>query len=252
LRAVGFEALLRWNHPGRGLIQPDHFVQVAESSGLIIPLGRWALESACAEAATWDLPLCLSVNLSPLQFRQPDLPEQIVDILSRTGLPADRLDLEVTEGLLLDESDLVLRTTRRLQERGVRITLDDFGTAYASLSYLRRFPFNRMKIDQSFIRGIGEDQSTIAIVQTILSLGEQLNVAVVAEGVETERELEMLRKLGCRLVQGYLSGRPMSEEQVRALLRRQRDRHHRSYGEPRRQRNQSLALQAANRPSSAI
>jgi EAL domain-containing protein (putative c-di-GMP-specific phosphodiesterase class I) len=219
LRPVGFEALLRWSHPSRGLIQPDQFVQVAESSGLIIPLGRWALESACAEAAAWDAPVCLSVNLSPLQFRQPDLPEQIADILNRTGLPADRLDLEVTEGLLIDESEQVLRTTQRLQEQGVRITLDDFGTAYASLANLRRFPFDRMKIDKSFIRGIGDDFNTVAIVRTILSLGEQLNVAVVAEGVETERELAVLRELGCRLIQGYLSGRPMADHQVRALLR---------------------------------
>jgi diguanylate cyclase (GGDEF)-like protein len=219
LRPIGFEALLRWSHPSRGLIEPDQFVQVAESSGLIIPLGRWALESACAEAAAWDAPVCLSVNLSPLQFRQPDLPEQIADILNRTGLPADRLDLEVTEGLLIDESDQVLRTTQRLQEQGVRITLDDFGTAYASLANLRRFPFDRMKIDKSFIRGIGDDYSTVAIVRTILSLGEQLNVAVVAEGVETERELAVLRELGCRLIQGYLSGRPMADQQVRALLR---------------------------------
>jgi diguanylate cyclase (GGDEF)-like protein len=223
LRVVGFEALLRWNHPTRGLIQPDEFVQTAEASGLIVPLGRWALETACAEAATWDPPVSLSVNLSPLQFRQADLPEQIAGILRRSGLPPERLDLEITEGLLLDASELFLETTRKLQSQGVRITLDDFGTAYASLSYLRRFPFDRMKIDQSFIRGFCDDPSTLAIVQTILALGEQLNVAVVAEGVEAERELEVLRRLGCRLVQGYLSGRPMSGTRARGLLRRQRD-----------------------------
>jgi diguanylate cyclase len=223
LRVVGFEALLRWNHPTRGLIQPDEFVQLAEASGLIAPLGHWALETACAEAATWDPPVCLSVNLSPLQFRQADLPEQVAEILSRSGLPPERLDLEVTEGLLLEESELVLGITRKLQGQGVRITLDDFGTAYASLSYLRRFPFDRMKIDQSFIRGVCDDPSTLAIVQTILSLGEQLNVAVVAEGVEAERELALLRRLGCRLVQGYLSGRPMSNTRARGLLRRQRE-----------------------------
>jgi diguanylate cyclase (GGDEF)-like protein len=223
LRVVGFEALLRWNHPTRGLIQPDEFVQLAEASGLIAPLGHWALETACAEAATWDPPVCLSVNLSPLQFRQADLPEQVAEILSRSGLPPERLDLEVTEGLLLEESELVLGITRKLQGQGVRITLDDFGTAYASLSYLRRFPFDRMKIDQSFIRGVCDDPSTLAIVQTILSLGEQLNVAVVAEGVEAERELALLRQLGCRLVQGYLSGRPMSNTRARGLLRRQRE-----------------------------
>lgn len=238
LHIVGLEALLRWNHPSRGPIRPDQFVQVAESSGMIIPLGRWALETACTEAAKWDLPVCLSVNLSPLQFRQPDLPEQIADILSRTGLPAERLDLEVTEGLLLDESDHVLRATRRLQEQGVQITLDDFGTAYASLSYLRRFPFDRIKIDRSFIRGICDDHSTAAIVQTILSLGDRLNVAVVAEGVENERQLDMLRKLGCRLIQGYLFGRPMANQQVRALLRRQHDRQFEPYFLLENERNQ--------------
>jgi diguanylate cyclase (GGDEF)-like protein len=218
LRIVGFEALLRWRHDVRGLIRPDQFIPLAEISGLIIPLGRWALEAACLEAATWDPPVGLSVNLSPLQFRQADLPQQIADVLRRTGLPAERLDLEVTEGLLLDESDLVLRTMRGLHDQGIRITLDDFGTAYASLSYLRRFPFDRIKIDQSFIRGIGGDLCTQAIVQAILSLGDRLHLTVVAEGVETERELDVLRKLGCRLVQGYLSGRPIAGQHVRALL----------------------------------
>ena len=223
LRVVGFEALLRWNHPTRGVIQPDEFIQAAETSDLIAPLGRWALETACAEAATWDPPVRVSVNLSPLQFRQPDLLEQIGAILQGTGLPPDRLDLEVTEGLLLDESELVLSTTRKLQAQGVRITLDDFGTAYASLSYLRRFPFDRMKIDQSFIRGICDDPSTLAIVRTILQLGEELNVAVIAEGVETQRELSALRRMGCRMVQGFLPGKPMPNREARALLQRQRE-----------------------------
>lgn len=219
LRIVGFEALLRWNHPLRGTIQPDDFIPLAESSGLIVPLGRWALESACAEAAEWDPPVCVSVNLSPLQFRQPNLVQQIADVLERTGLPAERLDLELTEGFMLNDSEIVRRTMRELQARGIRITLDDFGTAYASLSYLRRFPFDRIKIDKSFIRGIGDDHATLAIVQAVLSLGERLNLAVVAEGVETERELEVLRELGCRIVQGYLSGRPVVSQQARALLR---------------------------------
>jgi diguanylate cyclase (GGDEF)-like protein len=219
LRIVGVEALLRWTHSMRGPIQPDEFIRLAETTGLIVPLGRWVLESACAEAASWDSSVRISVNLSPLQFRQPDLPQQVADVLDRSGLPAERLDLEVTEGLLLDEPDLVKRTMRALQEQGVHITLDDFGTAYASLSYLHRFPFNRIKIDKSFIRGICDDDSTLAIVQAILSLGDRLNVAVVAEGVETERELDALRKLGCRLIQGYLSGRPMASHHVGALLR---------------------------------
>ena len=215
---VGFEALLRWSNPLCGPIQPDQFIPFAEASGLIVPLGRWALESACADAATWDTPAFLSVNLSPLQFRQTDLPQQIADVLNRTGLPAARLDLEVTEGLLLEECDLVLRTMQALQEQGIRITLDDFGTAYASLSYLRRFPFNGIKIDRSLIRGLCDDAGALAIVQAILSLGDRLKLAVVAEGVETERELDVLCKMGCRFVQGYLPGRPVESSAGTSLV----------------------------------
>ncbi len=218
LDVLGFEALLRWRHRSRGLVQPGQFIPLAESSGLIVPLGQWVLEAACAEAAIWEPPATVSVNLSPLQFRQPDLAQWVADVLHRTGLPAGRLDLEVTEGVLLDASGVVLRTMEALREQGVRITLDDFGTAYASLSYLRRFPFDRIKIDQSFVRGMCDDDSTLAIVQAIISLGKRLNLAVVAEGVETERELDMLRKLDCRIVQGFLVGRPMVDEQARALL----------------------------------
>ncbi len=224
LAVVGFEALLRWNHPSRGPVRPDAFIPVAESSGLIVPLGRWVLEMACAEAATWDPAVCLSVNLSPLQFRQPDLPDEITAVLSRTGLPAARLDLEITEGLLLEDSDLVLQTTRRLRDKGIRITLDDFGTAYASLSYLRRFPFDRIKIDRSFVQSVCSDNSALAIVEAILSLGERLNLSVVAEGVENGAQLDKLRKLGCRLVQGYLAGRPMEDHLARAWLRQHQER----------------------------
>ena len=224
LEILGFEALLRWNHRLRGPIQPSRFIPLAESSGLILPLGGWALKTACADAASWEEPTYVSVNLSPLQFRQPDFPEQVAAVLRQSGLPAERLELEVTEGLLLDDSDLVLRTTRQLRDLGVRITLDDFGTAYASLSYLRRFPFDRIKIDKSFIRGIGDDHSTQAIVEAVLSLGKRLELTVVAEGVETERELAVLRGLGCSLVQGFLSGRPVPGRRVRSLLRAQRKR----------------------------
>jgi diguanylate cyclase (GGDEF)-like protein len=219
LHIVGFEALLRWRHPVLGPIQPDLFIPLAEKSGLIVPLGRWVLETACADAMRWERPALLSVNLSPLQFRQPDLPEQIAEALSRTGLPASRLALEVTEGLLLDESDLVMATIRDLREQGIRIMLDDFGTAYASMNYLRRFPFNGIKIDKSFIRDLCNDDITLAIVQAILSLADRLNLSVVAEGVETERELNVLRKLGCRMIQGFLTGRPGDAQQANALLR---------------------------------
>ena len=218
LEVCGFEALLRWDHPSRGPIKPDQFVPMAESSGLILPLGQWALEAACAEAVTWTHPAYLSVNLSPMQFHQPDLPEQIARILERTGLPAGRLDLEVTEGLLLDESGTVLRTMNALKAQGVRITLDDFGTAYASLSYLRRFPFDRIKIDKSFVQGMCHDDVTLAIVEAILSLSRKLRLTVVAEGVERPAEIDLLRRLGCDLVQGFLTGTPMPAESVARLL----------------------------------
>lgn len=218
LEVCELETLLRWTHPVRGALGPGRFVPVAEASGLILPLGRWALEAACIEATSWAEPVCLSVNLSPLQFRQPGLPEQIAAVLARTGLAAERLNLEVTEGLLLDDSGLVLQTMHELRAQGVRITLDDFGTAYASLSYLRRFPFDQIKLDMSFIQAMCDDDATLAIVEAVLSLGRRLELDVVAEGVETERELETLRRLGCRRVQGFLTGRPVGPVQARCLL----------------------------------
>lgn len=218
LAVQGFEALLRWDHPTRGPIEPAHFVHLAEQSGLILPLGEWALETACAEAAHWDPPVRLSVNLSPLQFRQTDLPASIAAILARTGFPAHRLDLEVTEGLVLDDSGVVLQMMQALKAQGIGITLDDFGTAYASLSYLRRFPFDRIKLDKSFIQGMCRDDGTLAIVQAIAALSARLLLSVVAEGVETEEELEALRELGGLAVQGFLTGPPMVPAAARALL----------------------------------
>ncbi len=213
----GLEALLRWTHPTRGPLSPARFVPLAEASGLILPLGRWALHAACMAAAAWERPVSLSVNFSPMQFRQEGLAKQIEDVLARTGLQANRLDLEVTEGLLLDDSGRVLQTMHELREMGVRMTLDDFGTAYASLSYLRRFPFDRIKIDKSFIKNIGDDYATMAIVQAILSLSARLRLQVVAEGVETEEELVQLRTMGCELVQGFHTGRPVAHAEAAAL-----------------------------------
>ncbi|HEY0206720.1 MAG TPA: EAL domain-containing protein [Acetobacteraceae bacterium] len=221
LRIVGFEALLRWTHPTRGPIEPEFFIQLAESSGLIVPLGQWALEAACAEAAGWDPSVRLGVNLSPMQFRQPDLPRQVADILAHSGMAPHRLDLEVTEGMLLDETGLVLDTMGALRAQGIGMTLDDFGTAYASLSYLRRFPFNRIKVDKSFVADITTDKETLAIVQAILALSIRLNLSVVAEGVETSEQLDVLRGLGCRVVQGFLTGRPISGDEVAGRLAEQ-------------------------------
>lgn len=218
LEVRGFEALLRWTHPVRGAISPESFIPVAEAIGSIVPLGRWALETACAAGARCGAATFLSVNLSPTQFRQPDLPQQIAATLARTGFRGNRLHLEVTEGLLLDGSGLVLRNMLALQEQGVRMTLDDFGTAYASLSYLRRFPFDRIKIDKSFVQDL-HDGTTLAIVEAILSLCRRLNLDVIAEGVETEQQLLQVRDLRCQLVQGFLTGRPSPDLHIQRVRR---------------------------------
>ena len=206
---VGFEALLRWTHPTRGAVGPEEFVTLAELNGLIVPLGHWVLETACAEAVRWPARLRVAVNLSPLQFRQGNLAEEVVGVLLRTGLAPDRLELEVTEGLLLEETGQVLQAMYSLQGLGVSMTLDDFGTGHASLSYLRRFPFNKIKIDKSFIRNLREDSQSLAIVEAVLLLSRRLGLNVVAEGVETEAQLATLRELGCPLIQGFLKGPPM-------------------------------------------
>ncbi|TDH59013.1 EAL domain-containing protein [Dankookia rubra] len=217
-RLVGFEALARWHHPVRGPVSPAEFVPVAEECGLILPLGRWALETACAEAATWPSAACIAVNLSPAQFRQPGLPQLVADVLRSTGLPADRLELEVTEGLLVDDTDRALAALAAIKRLGVRLALDDFGTGYASLSYLRRFPFDRIKIDRSFVKGLVCDADATAIVTAILALARSLQLGVTAEGVETERHLALLRAEGCQRAQGFLLGRPVPATRIRELL----------------------------------
>jgi diguanylate cyclase (GGDEF)-like protein/PAS domain S-box-containing protein len=216
---VGFEALARWRHPVRGDIPPSVFITLAEECGLIIPLGRQVLEKACAEAATWPQPVRVAVNLSPAQFRLEDLAGEIADILARTGLPGERLELEVTESLMIDDPERVLGTMQAIKAMGVRIALDDFGTGYASLSYLRRFPFDKMKIDQSFIRNLGQDdENALSLVRSLLDLGQSLGLDVLAEGVETEAQLDVLRDLGSLHVQGYLLGKPMPPEAIRDCL----------------------------------
>lgn len=212
---VGFEALLRWTHPTRGAVEPEEFVSLAELNGLIVPLGHWVMETACAEAAEWPAGLRIAINLSPLQFRQDNLMDEIVGVLRRTGLAPNRLELEVTEGVLLEDSGPVLQTMCALQALGVSITLDDFGTGYASLSYLRRFPFDKIKIDRSFICNLQEDTQSRAIVEAVLLLSRRLGLDVVAEGVETQAQLDTLRELRCPLVQGFLKGRPMLAEAAR-------------------------------------
>jgi diguanylate cyclase (GGDEF)-like protein len=222
-RIVGLEALIRWQHPTRGLVPPLSFIPLAEDTGLIVPIGRWVLETACRQARAWiderpDSLLVMSVNLSPVQFAQPTLVAEISDILTLTGLPAERLELEITESILLDEGETSAAALRALRELGVRLVLDDFGTGYSSLSYLRRLPLDTIKIDRSFIDGLDSDDANLPIVQAVIALAHGLGIEVVAEGIETAGQLARLRELVCDRGQGYYYARPQPPEQLRALL----------------------------------
>jgi len=204
----GSEALIRWHHPVHGKIAPGHFISVAEETGLIVPIGGWVLRRACHDAVTWPAHLTLAVNLSPAQFRDSDIAETVADVLHETGLPAERLELEITENLLINDTEEVLAKLNSLRELGVKIAMDDFGTGYSSLSYLARFPFSKIKIDRQFIRNMTRDPAMRAIVKTIIALGKSLDVTITAEGVETPEQASMLRKFGCSQVQGFLYGHP--------------------------------------------
>ena len=221
-RITGFEALVRWPHPERGMVSPAEFIPVAEETGLINPLGVLMLRRACADAALWPDDVRVAVNLSPLQFRVGNLLSLVMDVLKQTGLPARRLELEITETLLLEKSSQVLATLHALRALGVRISMDDFGTGYSSLSYLRSFPFDKIKIDQSFVRDLGANRDAQAIVRSIISLGMGLGVTITAEGVETEAELSCLRTEGCHEGQGFLFSRARPNAEIVALLKAQR------------------------------
>ena len=218
---TGFEALARWTHPVHGPIPPDRFIPLAEDTKLISPLGDWVLRRACAVAATWPAPTRVAVNVSAVQFDRDDLPAIVADALARSGLAPERLELEITETVLIRESDAVVRTLHALRELGVRIALDDFGTGYSSLSYLRRFAFDRIKIDRSFIREM-DHPDTAAIVRAMVGLGARLGIAITAEGVETEAQLASVKAEGCSEAQGWLIGRPASADAARALLEARR------------------------------
>jgi diguanylate cyclase (GGDEF)-like protein len=207
-RQCGSEALIRWHHPVHGKIAPGHFISVAEETGLIVPIGEWVLRRACWDAVSWPDDLTVAVNLSPAQFRDSDIAETVAEVLKETGLPARRLELEITENLLINDTEEVLSKLNRLREIGVAIAMDDFGTGYSSLSYLARFPFSKIKIDRQFIRNMTRDPAMRAIVKTIIALGKSLDVTITAEGVETPEQADMLRKFGCRQVQGFLYGHP--------------------------------------------
>ena len=222
-RIVALEALVRWEHPTRGSIPPLSFIPIAEQTGLIVPIGRWVLETACRQARRWldafpDAPLVMSVNLSAHQFAQPTLVDDIRATLEASGLPADRLELEITESVLLDEGEASATALRAIRDLGVGLVLDDFGTGYSSLSYLRRLPLDTIKIDRSFVAGIDDDNSNLPIVEAVIALAHGLGIEVVAEGIETAGQLARLRDLVCDRGQGYWFARPQPPEALDALL----------------------------------
>ncbi|MDX9836869.1 MAG: EAL domain-containing protein [Azoarcus sp.] len=220
---TGIEALLRWQHPQHGLVPPDRFIPIAEDSGLIVPIGDWVLRAACTQARAWrvagllDAPM--AVNLSARQFDQADLPEQIASVLEATGLPATRLELELTESLVMREPERSSDTLSRCKALGLTIAIDDFGTGYSSLAYLRRFPIDRLKIDSSFIKDIVDEPDDAAIAQAIIAMAHSLRLSVVAEGVESEAQLRLLRQWQCGMYQGFLSSHPLPGAALTALLR---------------------------------
>lgn len=211
--AAGVEALLRWPHPKRGNVGPDQFIPIAEEIGLITQIGEWVLNEACREVASWPGNLKLAVNLSPEQFRHGDLVKSVAAALAGSGLTPDRLELEITESLLLQDNQRTLEALHRLKDLGVSISMDDFGTGYCSLSYLRSFPFDKIKIDRSFVQELGEDGDCRAIIEAIVTLGRRLGITTTAEGVETDDQLRELESVGCSQMQGYLfsKARPGAE-----------------------------------------
>jgi len=220
----GFEALVRWNHPERGLVGPDDFIPVAEEIGLIVPIGDWVLRQACRDAVNWPGKFTVAVNLSAVQFRHPTLALSVVSALGASGLAASRLELEITETVLLQDNRAVLDVLHQIRELGVRISMDDFGTGYSSLSYLRSFPFDKIKIDRSFIRELGKENDCVAIIRAVTRLGRSLGMITTAEGVETEEQLEILRAEGCTQVQGYLFSEPRPVAEIPAMIKKLRPR----------------------------
>lgn len=214
---VGFEALIRWNHPEKGRVAPDAFIPIAEETGLIVEIGDWVLRTACATAAQWLLPFKVAVNVAPLQLNH-DLPRRVAEVLKETGLPPARLEIELTESGIIADRQHALQVVLALKALGVTVAMDDFGTGYSSLSTLQAFPFDKIKVDKSFIQGIETSVHAAAIVKATLLLGRSLNIPVLAEGVETERHLNFLREEGCDIVQGYLFGKPMPFDAVNRII----------------------------------
>jgi len=223
-RVIGVEALLRWQHPERGLISPARFIPVAEDSGLIVPIGNWVLQEACRQAAAWDReglpPITMAVNLSAVQFMQGRVEQAVQGALKDSGLPPHCLELELTESILIQNTEQVLATLKRIKHLGVKLSIDDFGTGYSSLAYLKRFDIDKLKIDQSFVRDVVEDPDDATIVRAVIEMAHSLSLKTIAEGVETAQVAEALKAYGCDEVQGYYYGRPMPTDEVTAFLRR--------------------------------
>ncbi|WP_207459278.1 EAL domain-containing protein [Azospirillum sp. SYSU D00513] len=218
LRILGFEALVRWNHPRRGMVSPAEFIPLAEESGLIVPIGAWVLREACLEAARWPSALKLSVNISPVQVASATITDDVSEALRQSGLGACRLELEITESAIFGDADHALAALGRLRELGVRISMDDFGTGYSSLSYLHKYPFGKIKVDRSFVSGLSLDGRYLSIIRAVINIGRSLNMTITAEGVETREQLELLRAEGCDEAQGFLFGRPMPADRIAAML----------------------------------
>jgi diguanylate cyclase len=215
---VGFEALLRWNHPVRGMISPTEFVPIAEKTGFIFELGEWVLRTACTEAASWRNPLRIAVNVAPQQLADNRLPKIVHQVLLDTGLQASRLELEITESGIIADHQHALHMIRQLKTLGVKVAMDDYGTGYSSLSTLQSFPFDKIKIDRAFVDSVVTNRQSAAIVRSTLILAASLDIPVLAEGVEREEHIEFLRKEGCLQVQGFLFGKPVPREEIADIV----------------------------------
>jgi len=227
-RAIGVEALIRWNSHELSCVSPGYFIPLAEEIGLIVPIGEWVLRTACAQNRAWQdqghAPLVMSVNLSARQFREKNLVDKIVDVLNETGLEARYLDLEITESLIMSQADSTVVLLERLHQLGVGLSIDDFGTGYSSLAYLKRFPVQSIKIDQSFVRDLTTNADDAAIITAVVAMAKSLKLKVIAEGVETKEQLDFLATLKCDEYQGYYFGRPVPAESFIKYLQQPRHR----------------------------